>query len=557
MAINTTDLQNWILTSRRIAPNSLFGDSESDPWVGFVAFQVGQKLRDMVNSKGYPSVNNVINQINKLDEMVILVEEEKIDLQQFMDALDNCAVMKEHVNDGTASPSVWEHYMHEYYRAKNKLIDTQRRIGILREEFKIYWNIPAVQGMIRNEVFGIQTDFAENVTTLFENLITICENTITALGNSTYDNRTLEVISKYNGKAKIIREPIGTFRSVIIKNIEKIKSAATDVTVKSKNHIDNITKYENNEDVVLIDLADETLNEEVEGEKKTEPLKYTIASGDSLSKIAEKYGVDWEEIYEANRDTISNPNQIEVGQVIIIPGLASTVKGASNDLGNVTKTYIDAEKEEEIEPLVINKLASYEKLSKSSWSVEASSFEKTDINLPLNNAYRISSYIDSRWSEDGTGNGYFDHRGCDYVPEGSRENVSIKPIQEGVVVYSGHSNNGYGNEVVMLHEVINDDGTISYYMSRYAHLRETPKVKAGDVITDDSPIGIMGSTGRSSGTHLHLEYAKTDFTEEELAGKSADEIANYYQKKQGADTRLEKGSYINTGNIYAKANKAS
>ena len=94
-------------------------------------------------------------------------------------------------------------------------------------------------------------------------------------------------------------------------------------------------------------------------------------------------------------------------------------------------------------------------------------------------------------------------------------------------------------------------------MSRYAHLRETPKVKAGDVITDDSPIGIMGSTGRSSGTHLHLEYAKTDFTEEELAGKSADEIANYYQKKQGVDTRLEKGSYINTGNIYAKANKAS
>ncbi len=49
---------------------------------------------------------------------------------------------------------------------------------------------------------------------------------------------------------------------------------------------------------------------------------YTIKSGDSLSKIArEFYGDanDWQKIYQANKDTIKDPNLIHPGQKIIIP----------------------------------------------------------------------------------------------------------------------------------------------------------------------------------------------------------------------------------------------
>jgi nucleoid-associated protein YgaU len=49
---------------------------------------------------------------------------------------------------------------------------------------------------------------------------------------------------------------------------------------------------------------------------------YTIKSGDSLSKIArEFYGNanDWQKIYQANKDTIKDPNMIYPGQKIIIP----------------------------------------------------------------------------------------------------------------------------------------------------------------------------------------------------------------------------------------------
>ncbi|HEY6041240.1 MAG TPA: LysM peptidoglycan-binding domain-containing protein [Anaerolineae bacterium] len=50
---------------------------------------------------------------------------------------------------------------------------------------------------------------------------------------------------------------------------------------------------------------------------------YTVESGDSLSLIAKKVWGDmsrWKEIFEANKDKISDPNVIQVGWVLVIPG---------------------------------------------------------------------------------------------------------------------------------------------------------------------------------------------------------------------------------------------
>jgi len=47
---------------------------------------------------------------------------------------------------------------------------------------------------------------------------------------------------------------------------------------------------------------------------------YTVKSGDSLSKIAGNYsGITWQQIFEANKDQISDPNLIHPGQVLKIP----------------------------------------------------------------------------------------------------------------------------------------------------------------------------------------------------------------------------------------------
>lgn len=49
---------------------------------------------------------------------------------------------------------------------------------------------------------------------------------------------------------------------------------------------------------------------------------YTVKPGDSLSKIAKEYygnANEYNKIFEANRDKLSDPNKIEVGQELVIP----------------------------------------------------------------------------------------------------------------------------------------------------------------------------------------------------------------------------------------------
>jgi nucleoid-associated protein YgaU len=52
------------------------------------------------------------------------------------------------------------------------------------------------------------------------------------------------------------------------------------------------------------------------------PRQYTVERGDTLSYLALRHYGDpfkWEKIYEANKETMKNPNYIYVGQRIVIP----------------------------------------------------------------------------------------------------------------------------------------------------------------------------------------------------------------------------------------------
>ena len=62
--------------------------------------------------------------------------------------------------------------------------------------------------------------------------------------------------------------------------------------------------------------ADVVMNIEVEEGATTE---YTVKSGDSLSRIGKEHGVSWQDIFEANKDIISNPDLIQPGWKLKIP----------------------------------------------------------------------------------------------------------------------------------------------------------------------------------------------------------------------------------------------
>ncbi len=94
--------------------------------------------------------------------------------------------------------------------------------------------------------------------------------------------------------------------------------------------------------------------------------------------------------------------------------------------------------------------------------------------------------IDGEWKQ---------HNGIDI---GVQVGTPIKPIQDGVVVFSGEQN-GYGHVV----DVDHGNGLVS----RYAHLSER-LVEAGDPINAGQPVGLSGQTGKATGPHLHLEVMK-------------------------------------------------
>ena len=90
------------------------------------------------------------------------------------------------------------------------------------------------------------------------------------------------------------------------------------------------------------------------------------------------------------------------------------------------------------------------------------------------------------------------HSGIDVpAPKG----VKILSAKSGVVLTSAYNKGGYGNYVVVDHG--NGNTTL------YAHM-SSRSVKAGDVVKQGDVLGLVGTTGRSTGNHLHYEIREND-----------------------------------------------
>jgi len=101
------------------------------------------------------------------------------------------------------------------------------------------------------------------------------------------------------------------------------------------------------------------------------------------------------------------------------------------------------------------------------------------------------------------------HKGLDFAGE---EGTDVIATGAGVVTWAD-TRFGYGNLV----EVDHGDGVVT----RYGH-NKTLLVKVGDIVTKGQSIGKMGSTGRSTGPHVHYEVLKR--------GKQIDPLPYVYRK---------------------------
>lgn len=90
------------------------------------------------------------------------------------------------------------------------------------------------------------------------------------------------------------------------------------------------------------------------------------------------------------------------------------------------------------------------------------------------------------------------HQGMDFT---SPVGTEVYATGDGVVESVNYSYNGYGNEILINH---------GYgYKTRYAHLSGF-KVRAGERVKRGDMIGVVGSTGKSTGPHLHYEVLKNN-----------------------------------------------
>lgn len=123
----------------------------------------------------------------------------------------------------------------------------------------------------------------------------------------------------------------------------------------------------------------------------------------------------------------------------------------------------------------------------------------TGFICPLKSYSRISS--EYGWRKNPVTGVNKLHAGTDFAAPGG---TPIYAAASGYVQVAGWSSGGYGNYVIIYHGKMSDGNT---YSTLYAHMRSVA-TSAGKYVKQGELIGYVGTTGNSTGNHLHLEVWK-------------------------------------------------
>ncbi len=233
---------------------------------------------------------------------------------------------------------------------------------------------------------------------------------------------------------------------------------------------------------------------------RVEIIVHQVEAGDTLSGIAEKYNINVETLMWAN-NLEENPDLLRLGQeLIVLPvnGVYHTVE-SGDTVESVAKKY--KAKPEDIINFPLNNLSARNRNLAVGQKIVVPGGSKPYI------ARRVQIYTGTApqgasrgsgrliWPASGSiTQGYlWYHRAIDI---GSYIGNPVRAADSGYVVVAGWSDVGYGNYVVLDHG--NGIQTLYAHLNRYF-------VNAGDSVGQGTVIGHVGSTGRSTGPHLHFE----------------------------------------------------
>lgn len=248
-------------------------------------------------------------------------------------------------------------------------------------------------------------------------------------------------------------------------------------------------------------LADAEMNESLDDPEypSLSYHVYRIKKGDMLSVIAENFGLTEDTLISANN--IKQSRLIQIGQYLKVPSIAGILYTVRTD-GETAETIANSYDVNYEKLIAVNNITKDESLSAGRTLFVPDAFldwvTRQEINgdlflKPLHSWYYCSSPYGWRNSPF-TGKRSF-HGGIDMA---CNQGTHIYAALAGTVTTAGWSN-VYGNYVIITH--------YSGYKTLYGHMS---KIKAwkGQRVSISTCIGYVGTTGMSTGPHLHFSIYK-------------------------------------------------
>lgn len=203
-------------------------------------------------------------------------------------------------------------------------------------------------------------------------------------------------------------------------------------------------------------------------------FQHTIEPGESLYAIARRYDVTTDAIVRAN--SMSAPDQIFVGQKIIIPGRADLLAARDNQSDTTTTGSIQQNAPETPAP--------------------AAEPAPTTIRTAAVDPTAVTSAGNFRWPVQGRVIVDFATSRDTGINIEAPEGAAVRAAENGTVIYVGNDVPGYGNLVLVRHS--------NGYVSAYAHLKDITVAK-DEVLERGDALGTIGMTGSVNRPQLHFE----------------------------------------------------
>jgi len=236
---------------------------------------------------------------------------------------------------------------------------------------------------------------------------------------------------------------------------------------------------------------------------RSEIVTYTVREGDTLSNIAEKFGVSLDSVKWVNDKT--NWTKIKPGDEVNVPpvtGIVYKVK-AGDTIYTIAKKF--EANAQAIVDFPFNTFSDDETFAIVAGQTliipdgvmpDAPASATTRFaNVLTPDAGAVSATGSFVWPTSGriTQNFSWYHKGGDIA---NHVGTPILAADSGTVIVAGWTNVGYGNHIIIDHG--------NGYQTLYAHL-SVISVVSSQRVARGATIGQMGSTGRSTGSHLHFE----------------------------------------------------